>query len=48
MSQWLVPCRRCGLLIAWETNANGKRVPLDPDGRLHFVKCKPTKLEGVK
>lgn len=40
MAQYLTPCRWCGQLIAWDKTKTGKNMPLDPDGRNHFVRCK--------
>jgi hypothetical protein len=48
MSQYLSPCRSCGQLIGWDRSKNGKNIPIDPDGRIHFITCPKRLLPSVK
>lgn len=36
-------CRDCGELIGWDRSRKGKAVPINPDGRMHFLTC-PARL----
>jgi hypothetical protein len=48
-SPWLVPegwradnvgsCRSCGASILWCWTPNGKKAPIDRDGKSHFATC---------
>ncbi len=33
-------CKYCGESIEWAKTANGKNMPVDPDGQCHFDTCK--------
>ena len=33
-------CKYCGKWIDWERNANGKSIPVNPDGTPHHRTCK--------
>jgi hypothetical protein len=39
VAQYISLCKRCGQQIAWDRTKNGKNVPIDPDGRIHFGTC---------
>lgn len=32
-------CRSCHARVMWCTTPNGKRAPIDPDGKSHFATC---------
>ena len=36
-------CRDCGEQIGWDRSKKGRPIPINPDGRMHFLTC-PAKL----
>ena len=36
-------CKKCGVLISFELNENGKYYPIEFDGKSHFLSCYPNK-----
>jgi len=36
-------CRDCGEQIGWDRSKKGRPIPINPDGRMHFMTC-PAKL----
>jgi hypothetical protein len=46
VSHWISHCKKCGQMIGWDRSKNGKPIPIDPDGRMHFLTC-PMKNQKV-
>ena len=40
-------CNKCGLEVAFSTNANGKRYPTNLDGSDHWGACRSARLANV-